>query len=79
MKPECEGNRFKLTSGPVSVARTVGAGAFADGIFRDVFFLKIEKKGRTTLKIEPLDVVGGELMQFRNLALAPRQKTAAPK
>jgi hypothetical protein len=31
-----------------------------------------------TLKIEPLDVVGPELMQFRNLTLAPRQKTAAP-
>lgn len=79
MKPESEGNRFKITSGAASVGRTVGGGAFADGIFRDVFFLKIEKKGRTTLKIEPLDVVGGELMQFRNLTLAPRQKTAAPK
>lgn len=78
MKPECEGNRFAISVGPVSMTRTVGGGAYDDGVYRDVFFLKIEKRGPTTLKIEPRDVVGGELMQFRELTLAPRQKTAAP-
>jgi hypothetical protein len=78
MKPECEGNRFAVKVGPVSVNRSVGSGAFADGTYRDVFFLKIEKRGPTTLRIEPRDVVGGELMQFRSLTLAPRQKTVAP-
>jgi hypothetical protein len=75
MKPECEGNKFAVKVGPVSVNRSVGSGAFADGTYRDIFFLKIEKRGPTTLRIEPRDVVGGELMQFRTLTLAPRQKT----
>ncbi|HEV7278659.1 MAG TPA: hypothetical protein VGN57_00485 [Pirellulaceae bacterium] len=78
MKPESEGNRFKVTAGSTAVSRTVGAGAYADGTYRDTFFLKIEKRGPVTLKIEPLDVVGPELMQFRELTLASRQKTAAP-
>jgi hypothetical protein len=78
MKPECEGNRFAVKVGSSSLNRTVGSGSYANGIYRDVFFLKIEKRGLITLKIEPRDVVGGELMQFRNLTLAPRQKQAAP-
>lgn len=78
MKPECEGNRFAVKAGSSSLNRTVGSGAYADGTYRDVFFLKIEKRGPVTLRIEPGDVVGGELMQFRTLTLAPRQKTVAP-
>lgn len=76
MKPESEGNRFRVSAGSAAVSRTVGSGAYADGTYRDTFFFKIEKRGPVTLKIEPLDVVGPELMQFRTLTLAPRQRTA---
>lgn len=75
MKPESEGNRYRIVVEGESVARTVGGGSFRDGAYRDVFFLKIPKRGLTTLRIEPLDVVGGELMKFRSLTLATKQKT----
>ena len=75
MKPECEGNRYRVAVGDAAVQLSVGSGAYADGAYRDVFFLKIPNRGLAALRIEPLDVVGGELMDFRSLTLVPRQRS----